>query len=104
MKIIILGAGQVGTTLALSLEGENNDITLIDSDPKRLRYIQDLLDLRTIVGHAAYPDVLANAGIDDSDMLVAVTSSDEVNMVACQIAHSLYPFFELPSKTRNFHQ
>ncbi|GAA4360530.1 Trk system potassium transporter TrkA [Kangiella marina] len=90
MKIIILGAGQVGTSLALSLEGENNDITLIDSDPKRLRYIQDHLDLRTIVGHAAYPDVLANAGIDDSDMLVAVTSSDEVNMIACQIAHSLY--------------
>ena len=90
MKIIILGAGQVGTSLALSLEGENNDITLIDSDPKRLSYIQDHLDLRTIVGHAAYPDVLANAGIDDTDMLVAVTSSDEVNMIACQIAHTLY--------------
>ncbi|GAA4346497.1 Trk system potassium transporter TrkA [Kangiella taiwanensis] len=106
MKIIILGAGQVGTTLALSLEGENNDITLIDSDPKRLRYIQDHLDLRTIVGHAAYPDVLANAGIDDSDMLVAVTSSDEVNMVACQIAHSLY---QTPTKiarirSSNYHQ
>lgn len=95
MKIIILGAGQVGTSLALSLEGENNDITLIDSDPKRLRYIQDHLDLRTIVGHGAYPDVLANAGIDDTDMLVAVTDSDEVNMIACQIAHSLY---QTPSK------
>ncbi|AOE51013.1 Trk system potassium transporter TrkA [Kangiella sediminilitoris] len=95
MKIIILGAGQVGTSLALSLEGENNDITLIDSDPKRLRYIQDHLDLRTIVGHAAFPDVLENAGIDDSDMLVAVTSSDEVNMIACQIAHTLY---QTPSK------
>lgn len=95
MKIIILGAGQVGTSLALSLEGEDNDITLIDSDPKRLAYIQDHLDLRTIVGHAAHPDVLEKAGIDDTDMLVAVTSSDEVNMIACQIAHSLY---QTPSK------
>ncbi len=90
MKIIILGAGQVGTTLALNLEGEDNDITLIDTDSKRLRDIQDHLDLRTIVGHGAYPDVLYNAGIEDADMLVAVTNSDEVNMVACQIAHSLY--------------
>ena len=86
MKIIILGAGQVGTTLALNLEGEDNDITLIDTDSKRLRDIQDHLDLRTIVGHGAYPDVLYNAGIEDADMLVAVTNSDEVNMIACQIA------------------
>ena len=95
MKIIILGAGQVGMSLALNLEGEDNDITLIDTDAKRLRDIQDHLDLRTIAGHGAHPNVLYKAGIDDADMLVAVTNSDEVNMMACQIGHSL---FEIPTR------
>ena len=105
MKIIILGAGQVGTSLALNLEGEDNDITLIDTDAKRLRDIQDHLDLRTIAGHGAHPNVLYRAGIEDADMLVAVTNSDEVNMIACQIAHSL---FHTPTKiarirSQNYH-
>ncbi len=105
MKIIILGAGQVGMSLALNLEGEDNDITLIDTDAKRLRDIQDHLDLRTIAGHGAHPNVLYKAGIDDADMLVAVTNSDEVNMMACQIAHTL---FQTPKKiarirSQNYH-
>ncbi len=90
MKIVILGAGQVGATLASSLASEKIDITVVDSDGPRLRSLQDKLDIRTVHGHAAHPDVLRNAGIEDSDMLVAVTGSDEINMVACQIAHTLY--------------
>ncbi len=90
MKIIILGAGQVGSTLAMNLTGEDNDITLIDTDAKRLRELQDHLDLRTIVGHGAFPNILYRAGAEDADMLVAVTDSDEVNMTACQVAYSLF--------------
>lgn len=90
MRIIILGAGQVGATLAEHLAGEANDITLVDSDSRRLSALQDRLDLRTCCGSAAHPAVLARAGAEDADMLVAVTSSDEVNMVACQVAQSLF--------------
>ncbi|HEX4975848.1 MAG TPA: NAD-binding protein, partial [Pseudomonadales bacterium] len=95
MKIIILGAGQVGGTLAQNLASEANDITVVDTDGERLRNLQDRLDIRTIVGKASYPYVLRQAGGEDADMLVAVTSSDEVNMVACQIAHTL---FRTPTK------
>lgn len=95
MKIIILGAGQVGGSLALSLANESNDITLVDSNPKALREIQDRADLQTITGHASHPSVLARAGARDADMLVALTSSDETNMVACQIAYTL---FHTPTK------
>jgi trk system potassium uptake protein TrkA len=90
MKIIILGAGQVGGTLAENLAGENNDITIVDSDPFPLRQLQDKFDLRTIQGHASHPRVLREAGAEDADMLVAVTNSDETNMVACQVAYSLF--------------
>ncbi|TCV91360.1 Trk system potassium transporter TrkA [Biostraticola tofi] len=90
MKIIILGAGQVGGTLAENLVGENNDITVIDTNPAQLRQLQDKFDLRAIQGHAAHPRVLREAGAEDADMLVAVTNSDETNMVACQIAYSLF--------------
>ncbi len=90
MKIIILGAGQVGGTLAENLVGENNDITLVDSDKERLRTLQDKFDLRVVVGHGAHPDVLKEAGAEDADMLIAVTNSDECNMSACQIAYTLY--------------
>ncbi len=90
MKIIILGAGQVGGTLAENLVGENNDITVIDNNPAQLRQLQDKFDLRAIQGHAAHPRVLREAGAEDADMLVAVTNSDETNMVACQIAYSLF--------------
>lgn len=95
MKIIILGAGQVGATLAVSLAGENNDITLVDINPRRLRDLRDHLDLRTIVGYGSHPKVLKQAGAEDADMLIAVTNSDETNMVACQVAYSL---FNTPTK------
>ena len=90
MKIVILGAGQVGGTLAESLANEKMDITVVDSQGPRLRELQDKLDIGTVNGHAAHPDVLLSAGIEDADMLVAVTGSDEINMIACQIAHAIY--------------
>ncbi|MBD2857588.1 Trk system potassium transporter TrkA [Spongiibacter sp. KMU-158] len=95
MKIIILGAGQVGGTLAANLASEHNDITVVDTDADRLQDLQDRLDIGTVCGLASHPDILARAGADDADMLIAVTSSDEVNMVACQIAYTL---FRTPTK------
>ena len=95
MKIIILGAGQVGSSLAENLTSEANDITVIDKDEKTLHALQDRLDLRTIAGHASHPDILRAAGADDADMLIAVTDSDETNMVACQVA---YTVFHTPTK------
>jgi trk system potassium uptake protein TrkA len=90
MKVIILGAGQVGGTVAESLVSEQNDITVVDTDPARLRALQDRLDLRTVTGSAAHPSVLAEAGIDDADLLVAVTQSDETNLVACKLAARMF--------------
>lgn len=90
MKIIILGAGQVGGTLAEHLAGEANDITVVDTDGERLRILGDRLDIRTVQGKASFPSVLRQAGADDADMLVAVTNSDETNMVACQVAFTLF--------------
>ena len=95
MKIIILGAGQVGGTLAENLVGENNEITVIDSDPTILRALQDRLDLQVVTGVGSHPDVLRKAGAEDADMLIAVTNSDESNMLACQVAYSL---FKTPTK------
>ncbi|WP_263143663.1 Trk system potassium transporter TrkA [Pseudomonas sp. RIT-PI-AD] len=95
MKIIILGAGQVGGTLAEHLASEANDITVVDTDGERLRDLGDRLDIRTIQGHGSFPTVLRQAGADDADMLVAVTNSDETNMVACQVAYTL---FHTPTK------
>lgn len=90
MKIMILGAGQVGSTVAENLVSEANDITVVDSDGDKLRQLQDRLDLRTLVGNAAHPSTLEQAGIADTDMLLAVTQSDEVNLVACKLAATLY--------------
>jgi trk system potassium uptake protein TrkA len=90
VKIIILGAGQVGSNLAESLVAENNDITVIDLDATRLALLQDRFDLRTVRGHAAHPSVLKQAGAEDADMLVAVTQNDETNLVACRIASTLF--------------
>ncbi len=95
MKIIILGAGQVGGSLALSLANENNDITVVDTDTLILQDIQDRADLRTVVGEASHPSVLAQAGAKDADMIIALTNSDETNMVACQVAYTL---FHTPTK------
>lgn len=90
MKIIILGAGQVGGTLAENLVNEHNDITLVDQNIEQLKGLQDRLDLRVVHGNGAHPDVLRNAGAADADLIVAVTSSDEVNMLACQVAFALF--------------
>ena len=95
MKIIILGAGQVGGSLAEHLASEANDITVVDTDGERLRDLGDRLDIRTVQGRGSFPTVLRQAGADDADMLVAVTNSDETNMVACQVAHTL---FHTPTK------
>lgn len=90
MKIVIIGAGQVGATLAENLASEDNDITLIDTDEERLLDLRDRIDIRTVHGRGSHPEILEQAGIEDADMLIAVTTHDEVNMMACQIAHSLY--------------
>ena len=90
MKILILGAGQTGGTLAENLASEDFDITLVDEDAGRLKELKDRLDIQTIHGHASRPDTLLAAGADDVDLLIAVTNSDEVNMVACQVCYSLF--------------
>ncbi|MEM7000485.1 MAG: Trk system potassium transporter TrkA [Pseudomonadota bacterium] len=95
MKILILGAGQVGGTLAENLAKESFDISLVDSDPNRLSALAERLDIQTTEGWASHPEVLRRAGADDADIVVAVTSSDEVNMVACQVSYSL---FRTPTK------
>lgn len=95
MKIIILGAGQVGGTLAKNLASEANDITVVDANENKLRELRDRLDIGVVSGMACYPDILIQAGIRDADMLIAVTSNDETNMVACQVAYSL---FRTPTK------
>jgi len=95
MKVIILGAGQVGSSVADNLASEANDITVVDQDEDLLRELRDRLDLRTIQGHAAHPDVLLQAGGEDAEMILAVTNSDETNMVACQVAYTL---FHTPTK------
>ena len=90
MKIVILGAGRVGTSLAESLVSEQNDITIVDMDESRLRALQDRLDLRTVSGSASHPSVLLEAGIEDADIMIAVTHSDETNLVACKLAAQLF--------------
>ncbi|EKV26486.1 Trk system potassium uptake protein TrkA [Caenispirillum salinarum AK4] len=95
MKVIICGAGQVGYNIARYLAVENNDITVIDQRPDLIRKISDGLDVKAVLGYASHPNVLEQAGVSDADMVIAVTAADEVNMVACQVAHSL---FAVPTK------
>jgi len=90
VKIVILGAGQVGSTVAHSLSSEENDITVVDTNARHMKELQDRLDIRGVIGHASHPKVLVRAGIEDADMIIALTSSDEVNMTACQVAYTLY--------------
>lgn len=90
MRIVILGAGRVGYSIAKYLATEENDITVIDKDSQILSKVADQLDIRPILGKASYPSVLAQADIENSDLIVAVTGSDEVNMIACDIAHSMF--------------
>lgn len=95
MKVIICGAGQVGGQIARHLSGENNDVTVVDSNAELVRRVTDTLDVQGIAGFASYPDVLERAGARDADMIIAATYSDEVNMVTCQVAHSI---FAIPRK------
>lgn len=95
MKIIILGAGQVGASLAHHLASEANDITVVDTSGEALYELKNRLDIRTVTGEGAHPDVLERAGAQDAELLIAVTNSDEINMVACQVAYTL---FHTPTK------
>jgi trk system potassium uptake protein len=90
MKVIVCGAGQVGWQIVRQLAGEKNDVTIIDINPDLVRRAADTLDVQGIVGFASYPDVLERAGARDADMIIAATHSDEVNMVTCQVAHSIF--------------
>ena len=95
MKVIICGAGQVGWQIARHLSGERNDVTVVDSNADLVRRATETLDVQGIAGFASYPDVLERAGARDADMIIAATHSDEVNMVTCQVAHSI---FAIPRK------
>ncbi|GLQ19371.1 Trk system potassium transporter TrkA [Algimonas porphyrae] len=95
MRVIICGAGRVGYGLATRLAVENNTVTIVDTSADLIRQITTDLDVRGVVGHGSHPDILVRAGIENADMIIAVTQYDEVNMVACQIAHSL---FDVPTK------
>ena len=95
MKIIILGAGQVGASVAENLASEANDVTVIDEDEAVLDDLKDRFDIRTVKGHASHPDTLIGAGGEDADMIIAVTRNDETNMIACQVAYTL---FHTPTK------
>ncbi len=101
MKVIVCGAGQVGFNIARHLALESNDVTVIDQDPDLVRRVSDTLDANGVLGHASNPDVLERAGVANADIIIAVTYTDEVNMVACQIAHSL---FDVPTKIARVRQ
>ncbi len=95
MKILILGAGQVGASVAENLASDANDITVVDLDDSLLKQLQERLDIQTISGNAAHPSILENAGAEDSDMLLALTKNDETNIIACKLASDL---FNIPTK------
>ena len=95
MKVIICGAGQVGWQIAKHLSVEQNSVTIVDSDPDLIRSATESIDVQGVTGFASYPDVLEQAGARDADMIIAATTSDEVNMVVCQMAHSI---FSIPRK------
>ena len=101
MKVIICGAGLVGSNIARYLASEGSDVTVIDQEPSLVEKITDSLDVQGIVGFASHPDVLERAGARDADLIIAVTYADEVNMVACQVAHSL---FDVPTKIARVRQ
>lgn len=101
MNVIICGAGQVGFSIARYLSGEGSDVTVIDRDPQLIGHINESLDVQAMVGNASEPAMLAAANADEADMIIAVTYADEVNMVACQVAHSL---FNVPTKIARIRQ
>jgi len=90
MKVVICGAGQVGFNIARQLSAEGNDVTVVDQEAERINRVASSLDVQAIMGFASHPDVLEQAGTQDADMLIAVTREDEINMIACQIGHSLF--------------
>ncbi|MBQ1657052.1 MAG: NAD-binding protein, partial [Rhodocyclaceae bacterium] len=100
MKIIILGAGQVGSSVAESLVSENNDITLVDTSRQQLELMRERFELRTICGNGASPSILHEAGAKEADLLIAVTQSDQTNLCACRVARSL---FNLPTRIARLH-
>ncbi len=101
MKVIVAGAGLVGFNIARYLAAAGNDVVIIDQRPELVRKIGDSLDIQAMVGHASHPSTLEHAGAADADMLIAVTQADEVNMVACQVAHTL---FNVPTKIARVRQ
>ncbi|MDH3704228.1 MAG: Trk system potassium transporter TrkA, partial [Alphaproteobacteria bacterium] len=101
MQVIICGAGQVGFHIAAYLASEQHEVTVIDQSAELIAKVNESLDVQAFVGNASQPDVLENAGAADSDMIIAVTYGDEVNMVACQVAHSL---FNVPTKIARIRQ
>jgi len=90
MNILILGAGEVGFHIASRLAAEGNNVSVVDTDVERLQRVADSMDVQTVLGHAAHPSVLAQAGAADAELLIAATTNDEINMLACQVAHSLF--------------
>ncbi|MDX8395360.1 MAG: Trk system potassium transporter TrkA [Mariprofundaceae bacterium] len=90
MNVLILGAGEVGFHIAQRLATEGNDVVVVDNNPERLQRVADTMDVRTVLGHASHPAVLAQAGAENADLLIAATTNDETNMLACQVAHSLF--------------
>ena len=95
MRVVICGAGQVGFGIAERLSTEGHDVSVIDVAPQLIANVRDQLDVRGVIGHGSHPDVLAQAGAGDADLLIAVTQSDEINMVACQVAQTI---FQVPTK------
>ncbi len=95
MKVIICGAGKVGTSIAKHLVDQSNDVTVIDRSDELIKNIKEKVDLKTVIGSASNPSILKKAGAEDTDMIIAVTLQDEINMVACQMAHT---FFKIPRK------
>ena len=95
MKIVICGAGQIGHSLAKYLSERDNDITIIDSSQESIDILNEQLDVQTVIGHPCQPDVMRNAGTNEADLLIAVTASDEINMIACEVAHTI---FSVPTK------
>lgn len=103
MKVVILGAGQVGSSIARYLAFEENDVSVVDHNPDILKKIGDTLDIKPVIGFASHPDTLEQAGAKDADLLIAVTASDEVNIVACEVAHSLFNVRTKVARIRSQH-
>ena len=94
MKVIICGAGKVGTSIARHLVSQNNDVTVIDQSANLINNLKEKVDLKTINGSASNPSILKKAGAEETDMIIAVTLQDEINMVACQMAHTFLKYQE----------